>query len=123
MGTRDHSINEYEPKETLKLAALHSLGRSVKYNDLSYLSGRDLNKLRKEPETGNEDISYESAHINLAGMRKNYDSVHKDKTKRDVSISKLKVKNILVSNKKTNCPSSRENFSKTKKKAKKKLQL
>ena len=91
MGTRDHSISEYEPKETLKLAALNSIGRSVKYNDLSYISGRDMNKLRKEPDVSNDDITYESAHVNLASMRKNYDSMHKDKTHRDVSISKLKV--------------------------------
>lgn len=42
------------------------------------MSGRDLNKLRKEPETG-EDILYDSAHVNLADVRKNYDSAHKEK--------------------------------------------
>ena len=123
MGTRDHSISEYEPKETLKLAALNSIGRSVKYNDLSYISGRDMNKLRKEPDVSNDDITYESAHVNLASMRKNYDSMHKDKTHRDVSISKLKVIVKKCRNKKTNYRSLKENCSITKTKGGKKLQI
>lgn len=40
------------------------------------MSGRDLNKLRKEPEAG-DDMLYDSAHVNLADVRKNYDSAHK----------------------------------------------
>lgn len=54
------------------------------------MSGRDLNKLRKEPEAG-EDILYDNAHVNLADIRKNYDSAHKEKGTRELSISKLKV--------------------------------
>jgi len=50
VGLRDSSFSEYEPKQTLKLAALNSINRSIKYNDLSFAEGRtDLNKLRKEP--------------------------------------------------------------------------
>ena len=50
---RDSSFSEYAPKETLKLAALNSINRSIKYNDLSFAEGKtDLNKLRKEPEMG-----------------------------------------------------------------------
>lgn len=101
-------MTEYEPKETFKLAALNSINRGVKYNDLSYISGRDLNKLRKEPDSAG-DIEYESAHANLSATRKNYDSVHKEKTKRDESISKIKVSGPLLRNKRTSCPSSREN--------------
>lgn len=73
---RETSQSQYEPKQTFKLAAINSISRGVKYNDLSYMSGRDLNKLRKQPEAG-DDILYDSAHVNLADVRKNYDSAHK----------------------------------------------
>ena len=82
VGIRDRAVSEYEPKETFKLAALNSINRGIKHNDLSFMTGRDLNKLRKEPEMG-EDIQYESAHSNLSQVRIKYDSAHKDKTKRD----------------------------------------
>ena len=57
------------------------------------MSGRDLNKLRKEPEVSG-DIEYESAHVNLESVRRNYDSVHKEKNYRENSISKLKVQSF-----------------------------
>lgn len=79
---RDSSFSEYAPKETLKLAALNSINRTIKYNDLSFAEGKtDLHKLRIEPEIGS-DIQYESAHQNLDSVRKNYDSVHKEKIKK-----------------------------------------
>lgn len=57
---------------------------------MSFVSGKtDLNKLRKEPQLGG-DIEYESAHHNLDTVRKNFDSMHKEKVKKELSISKLK---------------------------------
>ena len=77
VGLKDQTSTEYSPKETFKLAALNSINRSIKYNDMSFVSGKtELNKLRKEPELGG-DIEYESAHQNLDSVRKNFDSVHK----------------------------------------------
>ena len=65
------------------MAALNSINRTIKYNDLSYTAGKtDLNKLRKEPEVSG-DLEFESAHHNLDGVRKNYDSAHKIKTKKE----------------------------------------
>lgn len=64
VGIRQATQSQYEPKQTFKLAAINSITRGVKYNDISYMTGRDLNKLRKQPEAG-EDILYESAHTNL----------------------------------------------------------
>lgn len=81
MGIRDGSPTHYQPKSAVKLPALNSVGLGVKYNDLSYITGRDLNKLRKEPEVS-DDIQYESAHENLSSVRKNFDSMHKQKVAR-----------------------------------------
>ena len=44
-----------------------------RYNDLSFITGRDqVNKLRKEP-TESSDATYESAHVSLIKIKKKYD--------------------------------------------------
>ncbi len=41
------------------------------------MTGRDLNKLRVEPDAG-DDVEYVSAHTNLGSIRKKFDQVRKD---------------------------------------------
>lgn len=52
------------------------------------MTGRDLNKLRKEPEL-TDDIEYESAHDNLATIRKKHDNSSKHRSEKEKSLTLL----------------------------------
>lgn len=64
------------------MAPTNSVNRSVKYNDLTFVTGHDLNKLRKEP-LDDEDGFYEAAHLNLTEVRKRYDEMKKQRVQKD----------------------------------------
>ena len=62
-----------------------------RYNDLSFITGRDhLNKLRKEPLV-EADLAVGSAHNNLMDMRKKYDDMKKQCLNKETTIFQLKV--------------------------------
>ena len=82
---RDDNSLMYEPRESVKLPALNSVSKGVKYNDLSFLTGRELNKLRKEPEP-EENAEYQSAHANMTDIRKKYDNAQKERKAIDCKI-------------------------------------
>lgn len=52
--------------------------------------GDNLNKLRKEP-LENKDQMYQTSHEGLAGIRKKYDEMKKQRVKMDEQIYRLKV--------------------------------
>ena len=94
---RRNSTSQYEPKETFKLAALHSVTMGIKYdlivgrhNDTGFITGRDLNKLRAY-DNKQEDLSFvESSHA-LKDVRKRFDDLKKQNVERERLLIRLKV--------------------------------
>jgi hypothetical protein len=80
---RRNSTSQYEPKETFKLAALHSVTMGIKYthipyrhNDTGYITGRDLSKLRAY-DNKQEDLSFADGSQALKDIRKRFDDLKK----------------------------------------------